>query len=259
MLVAASRKNIIGIVGGVGPYAGLDLMRKVFDNTLSEGDQDHVDALLFSLPSRIVDRTEFLEGREEQNPAEAIHEVLSRLEEAGATVAGIPCNTAHAAPIFELIQEKLDSAGSRIRLLHMIRETVGFIQTALPDLRRIGILSTTGTYRSRIYQDALESAAYKVILPSEEMQEQMIHPAIYDGDYGIKSQSNPVHPQALAFLETGFSYLEQMGAEAVILGCTEISMAFQVPAGRGVIGIDPTQVLARALIYNAFPDKLKPL
>lgn len=249
---------MIGIVGGVGPYAGLDLMRKVFDNTLSDGDQDHVDALLFSLPSGIVDRTEYLEGIEDQNPAEAIYEVLSGLEEAGATVAGIPCNTAHAAPIFEFVREKLDSGGNRIRLLHMIHETVDFIQTVLPDLRKIGVLSTSGTYRSRVYQDSLESEDYEVLLPSEEMQEQLIHPAIYDEDYGIKSQSNPVHPQALASLETGFSYLEQMGAEAVILGCTEISMAFQVPAGRQIIAIDPTQILARALIHHAFPDKLKP-
>ena len=259
MTVAAGRRNIIGIVGGVGPYAGLDLMKKVFDNTLSACDQDHVDALLFSLPSGIVDRTEYLEGREEQNPAEAIFGVLSRLETAGATVAGIPCNTAHAAPIFELIREKLDSAGSRIRLLHMINETVDFIKTALPDLRKIGVLSTSGTFHSRVYQDSLESASYEVLLPSEEMQEKLIHPAIYDEEYGIKSVSFPGHPQALQNLETGLNYLEALGAEAVILGCTEIPMALQESAGKGIIAIDPTQILARALIKHAFPDKLKSL
>ena len=67
----ANNSTMIGIVGGVGPYAGLDLMRKVFDNTLAHCDQDHVDALLFSHSSKIVDRTEYLEGREQDNPAEA--------------------------------------------------------------------------------------------------------------------------------------------------------------------------------------------
>jgi aspartate racemase len=234
-------------------------MKKVFDNTLSACDQDHVDALLFSLPSGIVDRTEYLEGREEQNPAEAIYGVLSRLETAGATVAGIPCNTAHAAPIFELIQEKLDSGAKPIVLLNMIHETVGFIQTKLPDRSKIGVLSTTGTYRSRVYQDALESASFEVLLPSEEMQEKLIHPAIYDRDYGIKSVSDPVHPQALQNLETGLNYLKALGAEAVIMGCTEIPMAVQEFPGKGIMAIDPTRILARALIKHAFPDKLKPL
>ncbi len=66
-----------------------------------------MDALLFLTPSGIVDRTEYLEGRETENPAKAISEVLLALDQAGATVAGIPCNTAHAARIYDLILESL--------------------------------------------------------------------------------------------------------------------------------------------------------
>lgn len=257
--MTADRKNIIGIVGGVGPYAGLDLMQKVFDNTRAGGDQEHLDALLFSLPSGIVDRTEFLEGREKDNPAHAMIQVLEGLEKAGATVAGIPCNTAHAPPIFDIIQQNLLAEGKQIRLLHMIQETVDFIRTALPDLDRIGVLSTTGTYRSRVYQDALEMAGLEVIVPSEEMQEELIHPAIYHREYGIKSVSRPIHPRAIENLESGLNYLEASGAQAVILGCTEIPMALKLRPGRGIFAIDPTQILARALIKYAFPEKLKPL
>jgi len=246
-------------VGGVGPYAGIDLMRKVCDNTLAGTDQEHVDALLFSLPSGIVDRTEYLEGREEVNPAHALFDVLSMLDEAGATVAGIPCNTAHAAPIFDLVLEKLDAAGCQVKLLHMVQETMAYMQSALPGLRRIGVLSTTGTYRRRIYQGALVSAGFEVIRPTEEMQEQRIHPAIYHPGYGIKSISHPMHPQALANLEMGLNYLQQQGAEAVILGCTEIPLAIQELPRTEMRTIDPTWVLARALIRHAFPEKLKSL
>jgi len=246
-------------VGGVGPYAGIDLLKKVFDHTRAGADQEHVDALLFSLPSCIVDRTEFLEGREKENPAHAIYKVLSQLEEAGATVAGIPCNTAHAAPIFDLIIEKLKAGGSRMKLMHMIRETMAYMQSTLPDIARIGVLSTTGTYRSGIYQDALVSAGYEAIRPTEEMQEEWIHPAIYHPVYGIKSISNPLHPQALASLENGLNHLRLKGAEAVILGCTEIPMAFAQLENTEIPAIDPTAILARALIQHAFPEKLKPL
>ncbi len=255
----APKRNRIGIVGGVGPYAGIDLMGKVFDNTLAGADQEHVDALLFSLPSGIVDRTEFLEGREEVNPAHALFGVLRMLEEAGATVAGIPCNTAHAAPIYELILEKLDAAGCRITLLHMVQETIAYLREALPGLNKIGVLSTTGTYRQRIYHDALAPAGFEVIRPTEEMQEEWIHPAIYHPGYGIKSISHPLHPQALVNLGKGLNYLEQQGAEAVILGCTEIPLAYQQLPHTDMRAIDPTWVLARALIRHAFPEKLKPL
>ncbi|RPI41687.1 MAG: aspartate racemase, partial [Bacteroidetes bacterium] len=58
---------MIGIVGGMGPYAGLDLLRKIYDNTLAGSDQEHLDTILISLSSRIPDRTEYLLGKENLN------------------------------------------------------------------------------------------------------------------------------------------------------------------------------------------------
>ena len=111
---------MIGIVGGVGPYAGLDLVKKVFDNTFARSDQDHLDVVMLSMPGSIVDRTEYLEGRVEENPGLAIAGILKRLEDTGATHAGIPCNTAHAPGIFSVIERELKTMGSSISLLHMI-------------------------------------------------------------------------------------------------------------------------------------------
>jgi len=250
---------MIGIVGGVGPYAGLDLLKKVFDNTLAEKDQDHVDALLVSLPSGIKDRTEYLEGRVEENPATAIVNVLLRLEQAGASVAGIPCNTAHVDRIFSSILAGLNQKESPLRVLHMISEAISFIGNTYPSLKRIGVLSTTGTFRSRIYVEMLEKGGYEAVVPSEDMQETLIHPAIYDPVYGIKSVGDPIHPRARENLQKGFTTLKGLGAQGVILGCTEIPLAFPEPLLLGMVNIDPTQVLARALLRETYPHKLKPL
>jgi aspartate racemase len=249
---------MIGIVGGVGPYAGWDLFRKVLDNTLAESDQEHLDVVLLSVPSAIMDRTEYLLGRSGINPAFAIAEVLVRLEAAGACVAGIPCNTAHAPEIFSLIQERISKRNSRIKVLHLINETVSYIGTSHPGLTRIGVLSTTGTYRSGIYLDTLEKSGYRVILPTAEMQERLIHPAVYDPEFGIKTRSNPVHPRARESLLSGISYLKEHGAEAVIMGCTEIPMAISGEETGQMVAIDPADILARALIRTWDPDKLKP-
>ncbi len=250
---------MIGIVGGVGPYAGVDLLRKVYDNTLAGVDQDHLDTILLSLSSSILDRTEYLVGKVKENPGLAIAEALARLDKAGASVAGIPCNTAHVAEIFQVITDQLHKSGSQIRLLHMIGETVAYIRESYPQMRKIGVLSTTGTYRSEVYFKALESEGYEALRPMSTMQEELIHPAIYHAEYGIKSISSPVQTRAKENLQQGFQYLKRMGAEAVILGCTEIPLAF--PEGRimGMVTIDPTLVLARALIRDDSPDKLKPI
>jgi len=249
---------MIGIVGGIGPYAGLDLLRKVFDNTIAGKDQDHIDAILLSMPSSILDRTEYLVGKVKENPGLAIAEVVKRLEMAGAMVAGIPCNTAHVSEIFQPILDELLMEGCRIKVLHMIHETVSFLAGTFPRIKRIGVLSTTGTYLNSVYKDALEAKGYEVFRPGSEMQEQLIHPAIYHPEYGIKSVSNPVESRAKNNLLEGFSYLKERGAEAVILGCTEIPIAFPEKNIEGLVAIDPTTVLARALIQYDTPEKLKP-
>lgn len=249
---------MIGIVGGVGPYAGLDLLQKLLDNTLGKCDQDHLDTVLLSLSSGITDRTEYLVGKEKENPAYAIAEVLLKLEKTGAKVAGIPCNTAHAEGIFSIIQDQLHSAGSSIKVLHMINETVSFIAVNFPDITRVGVLSTTGTYLSGVYNKALKSKNYEVLIPTMEMQETIIHPAMYDPVYGIKAVADPVHPMARENLLKGFSFLKKQGAQAVILGCSEIPIAIPEPKVEDIVTIDPTLVLARALIYRASPGKLKP-
>jgi aspartate racemase len=229
------------------------------DQTLAGSDQDHVDTLLYSLPSGIPDRTEYLLGKVDENPGIALAEILLRMENAGVTVAGIPCNTAHAAPIFNVIAEKLQKAGSSLRLLHMIDETLDFLQADLPGAERIGVLSTTGTYRAGIYRDALLARGFIPVLPPGDMQENLIHAAIYDPEYGIKSTPGRIHPQARENLDRGFSWLSEQGARAVILGCTEIPLACPSDSIRGMRAVDPAVALARALLRADAPEKLKPL
>lgn len=250
--------NMIGIVGGVGPYAGTDLLTKVFNNTLANSDQEHLDALLLSMPSIIEDRTEFLIGNVKVSPAFAIVKVLLKLEKAGATIAGIPCNTAHSEKIFKVIQHELKRAKSQIKLLNMIDETVLFIASNYPNVSKIGVLSTTGTYKSKLYASSLTSKGYDVIVPPLDMQEDLIHPAIYHKTYGIKTISNPIHPQARENLLLGISYLKEQGAEIAILGCTEIPIAITESKVNDVITVDPTNILARALIHKSNSHKLKP-
>ncbi len=248
---------MIGIVGGVGPYAGIDLLKKVYNNTIASNDQEHLDTLLLSMSSSINDRTEYLMGSVNENPAYAIVKVLLKMEKIGATVAGIPCNTAHSIGIFDVVEEELKKAGSSLILLNMVNETISLIAKEHPAISKIGILSTTGTYKSGVYSKRLEAKGYKVILPPLEMQEELIQSSIYNKMYGIKSFSNPVTKEATNNLHIGANYLKENGAEIVILGCTEIPLAIPEKQINGMITIDPTNILARALVNNYAPNKLK--
>ncbi|MDQ7040726.1 MAG: amino acid racemase [Rhodothermus sp.] len=253
------KDKLIGVIGGMGPYAGLELVRHIFDQTLAASDQEHLPVVLFSMGDRVPDRSAFLFGKTPENPGHAIAEQIRLAESVGAVVAGIPCNTAHAPPIFNVILDELARTGSRVRVLHLIEETVRFLREHYPDVRRVGVLSTLATYRLGLYRDALEAAGYEAVIADESVQETIVNRAIFDPSYGIKAQSHPVSKIARQSVLTAIAHLRQKHVEAVVLGCTELPLAIPEMELDGLPIIDPSLALARALIRETYPEQLKPL
>lgn len=253
-----SERKAIGIVGGVGPYAGLDLNQKIYACTRIEREQDHLEIYLLSCPSLIEDRTEFLLHPDTvENPGNAILGVIRKLAAIGAEIVGIPCNTSHAAPILDVVERGIASAGLPITFVHLIRETVEFVRSNHPGVAKVGLLATNGTCRSGVYAKAFAEAGIEALTPPPDRQV-LVHKAIYDPAYGIKCHPNPISRQAVAALSEAGAEMVAAGAQAVIMGCTEIPLALR-PANLGVPKIDTTLVLARALIGRAAPDALLPL
>ena len=252
-------EKIIGIVGGVGPYAGLDLAKKILDNTQATSDQQHLPIALLSLPHKIQDRTDFLLGKSKTNPADAVFKILEKLEQIDASVAAIPCNTMHSPPVFDVILERLKNSKCTIKLVNMIAETLDFIRQNHPKIKNIGLLCTIGTAKTNLYQQYFKPPDFNIILPDIDVQENLVHKAIYDINEGIKSKSNPVTKAAREKLLQAVHHLQEKAAEAVILGCTEIPLAIDEKKIGEMVIIDPTLILARALIQQTYPDKLKPV
>lgn len=242
--------------------AGVELHRKIIEHTATNGtDQDHLEVLHLSRSPIIGDRTDFLSGGNTADPVEGMLKVFRMAaaalrEEGRRAVAGIPCNTFHAPPIFEPFSTGLQAEGLPMELLHMLVETAGVIKSTLPHADTIGLLSTTGTRKSGVYQEILRGYGIHIIsIPEAEQPE--LHEAIYHRSWGLKAVSPP-DKRAVEKVQSFCRRLADEGAEAVILGCTELPLA--VPEGRynGIPYIDPMTALARALIRETAPEKLKP-
>ncbi len=249
---------MIGVVGGMGPYAGLDLVRKIFNETVAKSDQEHLPLALVSLSDRIGDRSEYLKGRSDENPAIKIFEAVERLYAAGATVAGMACVTAHSPSIYTELMTLLDRSGFEMRMLHIVEETIGHIRRRYSGLSEVGALSTTGTFQNGLFFSALERAGFNVVRQTEEEQQQLVHEAIFNRRFGIKAVSDPVDPEALRLVHEAVKRVRDRGARVVILGCTELPLAVSPGSVDGVELVDPARVLARSLIHATFPDKLRP-
>ncbi|TVQ67187.1 MAG: aspartate/glutamate racemase family protein [Balneolaceae bacterium] len=282
-----TEKQIIGIVGGMGPVAGVDLASRVISQTMAASDQDHLPMVLFSFPDEIGDRTEFIlrqqaaaesssdskvspgaetspgsdpssdyKANHEQNPADAIARILLNMERAGVTVAGMACNSAHSPVIFDRISEVLRENRSGLGLLHMIREVAWFMTYEFTGIRKVGIAGTTGTRAAGLYL-YLEQFGIEVQNTTDEEQE-VLQSAIYHQEYGIKAASDGISPKAVEILTDTCRSLKNRGAEAIVFGCTEFPLAYRETTIEGLPVIDSTLVLARALVRAAAPGKLRP-
>ena len=248
---------MIGIVGGLGPYAGLDIAKKIIDETVARSDQEHLPQLLFSCPNLIPDRAAYLLDRSHDNPGRAIAGILYQLEQAGATIAAIPSNTAHAEPIFTVVQDEMARLGCSLKLLHIVHETVRFVHEQLPE-STVGILSTAGEQAYNLYRETFIRKGFPVVEP-EGAQKEKVNNAIFDQDYGIKAQPAPIANKAREDLLLAMDDLKKQGAQVIILGCAELPLAIPERDHNGMVVVDPNRILARALIRVVAPEKLKAL
>ncbi len=250
-------ETVIGIVGGVGPYAALDLARKIFDETVASRDQDHLSVALLSYPSLIPDRTEFLLGEIDVNPALGILEVIADLERLGCRAIGIPCHTAHAPAIWDVIAAGLAERGSGVRLLHMVEEVALFVRHVFPDVAKVGVLSTVGTQLSGVYPAALGRHGLKAVTLENSEHRVLVHDSVYDPEFGVKAHAGPVTERARASVLEAVARVHTAEAEVVVLACTELPLAVPEPVVDGIPVVDATRVLARALVRSVAPELLR--
>ncbi len=226
----------IGILGGMGPEAGNLFYQRVIELTPAERDQDHFEVILYSLGS-IPDRTAFLLGQGE-SPEPELVAAARRLEKWGAELIAIPCNTAHA--FWESIQ-----AAVSIPVLHIVEETAAVAATSSSDSgsREVGVLATSGTIDSRLYQDSLRRLGMVPLVPKESEQARV--------DQLIRRIKAGEDVEALA--ETAsvlVGILCRQGARVVILGCTELGLLAEKLSPSCLL-LDSLELLAAAAVRMA--------
>ena len=204
--------STLGILGGLGPASGVLFCDMLTRHTLAERDQDHLNFILSSRADT-PDRTAFILGRSEENPAPSMIREVERLVAAGADIIAIPCNTAH------YFYESVKTA-SPVPIINIIDQTVDYCR--FTGARRIGVLATEGTISSGAYKTVIEGAGLEYIVCSEDEQA-VINTIIY-GE--IKKGLRPSVDAFMAVAES----LQKKGCDKLILGCTELSLLREATA-----------------------------
>lgn len=228
------KKKTVGIIGGMGPMATVDLFKKIVENTHAGCDQEHIHILIDN-NTNIADRTAALIAGGD-SPLPELRKSAAFLESGGADCLAMPCNTAHG--FYEDIQKCV-----AIPILNMISLTC---DTLLQQgITCAGLMATTGTIQTGVYSKYFHDI--ELIYPKEEEQ-----PAVMDMIYaGVKAGRRDY--DASTVQKIAESLLDR-GAQCIILGCTELPLAMDM-YGLDFPFIDPTMELAKGAI--AFAETCK--
>lgn len=222
-------KKTIGIIGGMGPLATCDLFRKIIEITDAAYDQEHIRVCIDN-NTEIPDRTAAIVAGGE-DPVEQMSRSAKGLQAMGADVLIMPCNTAHY--FHSRVAETVD-----VPLLNMLEETAKCAKEK--GITRVGLLATDGTIRSGVYAKAFAKEGIEICTPSAENQ-QAVMDVIYKG---VKAGNYRLD---LTGFYAAMDELFAAGAETLILGCTELPVAFDMFKIEK-IHLDPTLILAAAAV-----------
>lgn len=223
----------VGILGGIGPLAGLFLFQRIIANTQALTDQEHVPVLLYS-NTAILDRTSAILSDDRTVERQLITSARL-LQDMGADILIVACNTAHY--YIDAIQ-----AAIGIPVLNIIQLAID--QTKTYGCDRVMVMGTTATRRTGIYSKVIQQAGLREILFNRDDQEQIMKIIYQDIKAGKPDD-------VVAELMTILDRAAQSRPQAIIVGCTELSIFSSQLSLEKINIIDPIELVARKAIELA--------
>lgn len=224
-------EKTLGILGGLGPMASAYFYELITAHTFAEKDQDHID-IVISSKATTPDRTAYIVGESDADPTAIMMQEAEKLEQYGADLLVMPCNTAHF--FYDSVRRSVS-----VPIMNIVDVTVGKCKEL--GAARIGLLATRGTVETHVYERACRRFGISLVLPEPEEQD-----AVTEIIYGqIKQGKAPDLDRFLAVSDK----LTERGCERIVLGCTELSLVkkdYRLPPRF----VDSMEALAEAAILE---------
>ncbi|MDI6691075.1 MAG: amino acid racemase [Candidatus Bathyarchaeota archaeon] len=228
------KEKVIGILGGMGPEVTADLFIRIIRETPAKKDQEHLRVIVDNNP-KIPDRTAAILG-EGPSPLPEMIKTTKNLEKAGADFIIMPCITAHH--YYEELKRSV-----KIPMLNMVELTAQYISKNFPKAKKAGLLGTTGTVKSKLFDKSLNKFGVEMVYPSKAFQK-MIMEALYDY---IKAGKIV---EGKKFVVDAANHLIGLDADVIICGCTETSLVLKNGDVTKPV-VDPMQILAQTAVKVA--------
>lgn len=233
--MSAGQQLTVGVLGGMGPDATVDLLQRIIDLTPARDDADHIHVLVDNnpkVPSRIA---AIIEGTG-PSPAPAIIRMAQGLEAQGADFLVMPCNTAHH-------YHAQVAAAVDIPFLNLPALVAGYLSNQPSTFQRVGVLGSSALQLIHLYESHLQAAGMQACYPGAGSQA-----GLMDLIRAVKRGS--VNDALIAELSAAVLDLENQQVDVFLVACTELSViAKDLQASLPIF--DAADILARAVVERA--------
>jgi aspartate racemase len=227
--------KIVGIIGGMGPEATVDLMSRVISATPAHDDIDHVRMIVDNNP-QVPSRIKALIDKTGESPGPCMADMGKRLQNYGADFLVIPCNTAH-----HYYHQVVDAVS--VPVLNMIELTVQRVCRDNPQLRKAGILASTAVLDIGLYHGCFDDKNVATLFPQPTEQADLMTLIQH-----VKAGQQDA--EIIAGFNAAAENLKQQGAQCLIIACTELSVLADELSNQLPV-YDASQLLAEQIVQNA--------
>ena len=227
----------LGVIGGAGPMASAYFCEQLF--RLCQEERGACDDADFPELVLLSQATPGLDAQGLADPAAALTALRARiasLEALGCTAIVIPCNS------LSVLRAQW-SAMTPLRIVDIVEAVV--TATVSRGFTRVAVLASPSLQQSGLYSQQLLAAGVRCI-ELAPLEAAVVEEAILSGMSGRR------HARSRVALQQFCTQLAARGAQAVILGCTELPLLNLDPSEAGLPLVDCTEELALSVIQHLF-------
>lgn len=234
MKKSSKSSNIIGVLGGMGPQASAAFYKLLVEKSVKDygarKNCDYPEILIDSIPvPDFISNTKQIE-----NAKEILKDRVKRMDTFGVNTICIACNTAH------ILTDELQKI-TKVSFISMIGEVARKAST--DQIQKVGILGTPSTLKFALYQKELKKYGIKSFVPTKK-QINLLGKIIQNIIGGKIKRSEKKTLISIA------NELKERGAEAIILGCTELPLIF--PTHYSLPVYSSSEILAISLLHKYY-------
>src|ERR1700733_271902 len=223
----SAKQKTVGVIGGMGPEATVDFLRRIVAATPARDDADHIRVLVDNNP-KIPSRLAALVDGTGEDPLPVLIAMARGLEKQGADFLTMPCNTAH------YYLPRIAEAVS-IPFLDMVALSIARLRG-----KRIGMLASPAVQKVGLYAARLEAAGHVAVFPDVAGEARLLDVIRAVKANALTAQHRRDYAQIAASLDV----------DAYLIACTELSV-IGPPEGATKPIIDALDVLVEATVNGA--------